>query len=61
MKIKQTTKHDDTVRMFNSLAPRDCDFDFKELIFKCIVVITFISISSATDFGWMVQDSTDDK
>ena len=46
---------------WNSLSPGDCDFDFKEVIFKCIVVITFISISIATDFGWMVQDSPDDK
>ena len=39
----------------------DCDFDFKLVIFKCIVVIISISISSTTDFRWMVQDSADDK
>ena len=41
----------------------DVLFDFKFVIFKCIVVIqiTFMSISSAIAFRWMVQDSADDK
>ena len=42
----------------NSLSPGGCGVDFKCVIFKCIIVINLISISSAFDFRWMVQDST---
>ena len=43
----------------NSMSPGVCGFDFKCVIFKYIVVITFKRISSA--FWWMAQDPTDDK
>ena len=37
---------------------RECGFDFKRLIFECVGVII---IFSAISFGWMTQDTTDDK
>ena len=36
-----------------------CNFDFRYIIFKCVVETTFMSISSAVIFRWMVQDHTD--
>ena len=35
----------------NSLSPGGCNFDFKCVIFKCVVVITFIKKSSAIAFS----------
>ena len=43
----------------NSLTLVGCGFDFSCVLFRCVVVITLMSISSA--FRWMVQDPTDDK
>ena len=36
-------------------APGVCGFDFKSVIFKCSVLITFMSISSGIAFRWMAQ------
>ena len=47
--------------LFNSLDPDWCSFDFECEIFKYISVITFMNISSAITFRWMVRDPTDDK
>ena len=46
---------------FNSLFPGGCGFDFKGIIFKCIAVIIFMSISNDVPFMSMVQAPTDDK
>ena len=45
----------------NSLSIGRCVFGLKCLRFRGIVVITFMSISSATVFKWMAQDPTDEK
>ena len=50
-----------TFNIFNSLSPEECGFDLNCVILKCLVVITFISISSAIAFGWMAEDPTDGK
>ena len=42
-------------------SPGACGFDFKCVIFKCDVVITFMTISRAIMFRLMAQDLTDDK
>ena len=45
----------------NSLFPERCGFHYQCVIFKCVVVITFMSISSAFAFRWMTQGPADDK
>ena len=40
----------------NSLSPVGCGFDF-----KCVIVITFMNISSAIAFRWTAQDPAYDK
>ena len=36
-------------------------FEIKDIIFKCAVEITFMSISSVTAIKWMAQQLTDQK
>ena len=47
--------------ILNLLDPGGCGFNLKCVMFKCIVVISFISISSAIAFRSMAQDPTDEK
>ena len=44
-----------------SLAPGRCGIDFKCVIFKCFVRITFMAVCSAIAFRWTAQDPNDDK
>ena len=44
----------------NSLSPGWCNFYFECVNFKCIAVITFISIYRVIAIRWMVQDPIDD-
>ena len=44
----------------NSLFPGKYCFDLEYLIFKCVVVVTFISFTFAIAFMWTMQDTAND-
>ena len=46
--------------IFNSLSTGGCGFDFKCVISRCIVVNTYMSISSAIALREIIQDPSDD-
>ena len=46
--------------LFNSLSPGWCSFNLVCVISKCVLVITFLNITSAIAFRWMGKGPTDD-
>ena len=53
--------HSEYIFLINSLFSGDCDFDFEWLIFKWVIVITFMSISNVIALRCLAKDPIDDK